>query len=49
MSETPIELFEYLTETGQNPFREWLEGLRDRFIKLLKRMNNGNKSTSLLR
>ncbi len=30
MDETPIELFEYLTETGQNPFREWLEGLKDR-------------------
>lgn len=30
MSDTPIELLEYLTENGRNPFREWLEGLRDR-------------------
>jgi len=30
MSDTPIEIREYLTESGQNPFREWLEGLRDR-------------------
>jgi putative addiction module killer protein len=30
MSDTPIELFEYLTDNGRNPFREWLEGLRDR-------------------
>lgn len=25
-----IELLEYLTESGRNPFRKWLEGLRDR-------------------
>lgn len=25
-----IELREYITEDGRNPFREWLEGLRDR-------------------
>ena len=30
MSGTPIELLEYLTSNGRNPFREWLEGLRDR-------------------
>ncbi len=30
MNETQIELLEYLTEEGRNPFREWLEGLRDR-------------------
>ena len=30
MSDTPIELLEYLTDNGRNPFREWLEGLRDR-------------------
>lgn len=29
MTDTVIELLEYLTENGQNPFREWLEGLRD--------------------
>ena len=30
MNDTRIEILEYLTESGQNPFREWLEGLRDR-------------------
>ena len=30
MSDTPIELLEYLTDNDRNPFREWLEGLRDR-------------------
>lgn len=30
MNDIPIELLEYLTESGHNPFREWLEGLRDR-------------------
>lgn len=30
MNETEIELLEYLTTSGRNPFREWLEGLRDR-------------------
>ena len=30
MSETPIELLEYIAESGRNPFRKWLEGLRDR-------------------
>ncbi|HFE67021.1 MAG TPA: type II toxin-antitoxin system RelE/ParE family toxin, partial [Chloroflexi bacterium] len=30
MSDTPIELLEYMTEDKRNPFREWLEGLRDR-------------------
>ena len=30
MSDPKIELLEYLTENGQNPFRDWLEGLRDR-------------------
>lgn len=30
MSDTNIELLEYLTDQGQNPFRDWLEGLRDR-------------------
>lgn len=30
MSDTPIEILEYLTPSGQNPFRDWLEGLRDR-------------------
>ena len=30
MNDTPIEILEYLLESGQNPFREWLEGLKDR-------------------
>ncbi|MEJ5309602.1 MAG: type II toxin-antitoxin system RelE/ParE family toxin [Anaerolineae bacterium] len=30
MSDTPVEILEYLTESGQNPFREWLESLSDR-------------------
>jgi putative addiction module killer protein len=30
MSDTPIQLLEYLTENGRNPFRKWLEGLKDR-------------------
>ena len=30
MSDVPIEIQEYLLESGQNPFREWLEGLKDR-------------------
>jgi len=30
MSDTPIDVLEYLTENGRNPFRAWLEGLRDR-------------------
>lgn len=31
MQDTPpvIEILEYLTEDGRNPFREWLLGLRD--------------------
>ena len=30
MSETKIQILEYLTENGLNPFRKWLEGLKDR-------------------
>jgi putative addiction module killer protein len=30
MDEPVIEVFEYLTEAGRNPFREWLEALSDR-------------------
>ena len=30
MNSTKIEILEYLTENGRNPFRKWLEGLRDR-------------------
>jgi len=30
MTEHVIEVLEYLTETGKNPFRNWLEGLKDR-------------------
>ncbi|VAW34455.1 hypothetical protein MNBD_CHLOROFLEXI01-5135 [hydrothermal vent metagenome] len=30
MNDTQIEIVEYLAENGRNPFRKWLEGLRDR-------------------
>ncbi len=30
MNEPVIEVLEYLTEAGHNPFREWLESLNDR-------------------
>ena len=30
MTEHVIEVLEYLTETGRNPFRNWLESLKDR-------------------
>ena len=30
MSNTPVEVLEYLTSDGKNPFRDWLDGLRDR-------------------
>lgn len=38
MSDTPIELLEYLTPTADNPFREWIEGLRDRQARAKIRM-----------
>lgn len=30
MSAPSVEVLEYLTEDGRNPFREWLEALNDR-------------------
>lgn len=30
MSEVIVEVLEYLTTDGRNPFREWLEALKDR-------------------
>ena len=30
MDDVHVEILEYLLENGQNPFREWLEGLKDR-------------------
>lgn len=30
MTDTPIAVFEYVTQDNRNPFREWLLGLRDR-------------------
>jgi len=47
MADTPIEILEYLTEDGHNPFREWLEGLRDREARArirvrLNRLRLGN-------
>lgn len=29
MSDSPVEIREYLTANGRNPSREWLSGLRD--------------------
>jgi putative addiction module killer protein len=47
MNENPIELLEYLTEDGRHPFREWLEGLKDRMARArirvrLNRVRLGN-------
>ena len=30
MSEPTIEILEYLTTDGRNPFRDWVEALKDR-------------------
>jgi len=38
MSNVQIEIREYLTEDGQNPFRKWLDGLRDRQARARIRM-----------
>ena len=42
-----IEILEYLTEDGRNPFREWSRGLRDRMARArvrvrLNRVRLGN-------
>ncbi len=42
-----IQLLEYLTEDEKNPFRKWLEGLRDRQVRAkirvrLNRIRLGN-------
>lgn len=47
MADTAIEVREYKTEDGRNPFREWLESLRDREAKArirvrLNRVRVGN-------
>lgn len=48
MNDDPqIELLEYVTDDGRNPFREWLEGLRDRRVRAkirvrLNRIRLGN-------
>jgi len=47
MTEHGIEVLEYLTDNGRNPFREWLEGLKDRMARArvrvrLNRVRLGN-------
>ncbi|MEZ4733906.1 MAG: type II toxin-antitoxin system RelE/ParE family toxin [Caldilineaceae bacterium] len=47
MSQNPIEVLEYLDETQRNPFREWLEALRDREARArirvrINRIRQGN-------
>lgn len=47
VSEDQIDLLEYLTINGRNPFREWLENLRDRQARAkirvrLNRLRLGN-------
>lgn len=47
MSDPVIELLEYLTEGDRNPFREWIEGLRDQHARArirvrLNRIRLGN-------
>lgn len=51
MSDPKIELLEYLTENGRNPFRDWLEELRDRQARAkirvrLNRIRLGNLGDS---
>lgn len=47
MIETKIELLEYVTEDGRNPFRKWLLSLKDRAARArirvrLNRVRLGN-------
>lgn len=47
MSKNPIEVLEYLTKDGRNPFSEWLLGLKDRTARArirvrLNRVRLGN-------
>lgn len=47
MSQLPIEVLEYLDEAQRNPFREWLEALRDREARArirvrINRLRQGN-------
>jgi putative addiction module killer protein len=47
MSQNPIEVLEYLDETQRNPFRDWLEALRDREARArirvrINRIRQGN-------
>jgi len=38
MTDTAIDIVEYLTEDGRSPFREWLLGLRDREARVRVRV-----------
>jgi putative component of toxin-antitoxin plasmid stabilization module len=47
MDDSKIELLEYLTEDGENPFHKWLNSLKDRFARArirvrLNRVRLGN-------
>jgi putative component of toxin-antitoxin plasmid stabilization module len=47
MDDSKIELLEYLTEDGDNPFHNWLNSLKDRFARArirvrLNRVRLGN-------
>lgn len=51
MDERPIQVLEYVTEDGRNPFREWLETLRDREARArieirINRVRLGNFGTA---
>lgn len=51
MERSPVELLEYINEHGRNPFREWLEELRDRQARArirarLNRVRMGNLGDS---
>ena len=47
MNDFKIELFEYVTEDGKNPFHNWLNALKDRIVRArirvrLNRVRLGN-------
>jgi putative addiction module killer protein len=47
MNQSPIEVLEYLDEAQRNPFRTWLEALRDREARArirvrINRLRQGN-------
>ena len=47
MADIPIQLLEYITENGENPFHDWLNSLKDRAARArirvrLNRVRLGN-------